>query len=154
MLDGIERLTPSNHLDLEVSDLPSPFDKETEEKMDQNRVNQLDIEHQAIVDEMNDLRPADVTKETAPLLKLELTKIWEMKNAFRNGVRQLVSVLQSEDPARGKRENYSEDLVDKVIKHKLKMLAAIEKVCPTEQMTEFQKKSLELQEKTLQEEQE
>ena len=82
-------------------------------------------------------------------MRQEVNRIWELKNAFRKGVRDLVAPLLSGDANRTKWESACKEMVDRVISHKRQVLAAIEKVCPSEQMTEFQRRSLELQEKAM-----
>ena len=92
-----------------------------------------------------------VTRETALQLRQELARIWELKNVYRKGVRQLVSDVPAEDATRLQWEKSCKELVDKVIRHKMQVLASIERVCPTEHMTEYQRKSLELQKEVLDE---
>ena len=114
-------------------------------EMNQDKNNELRQQHEDLQDEIDDLDPASVTRETALQLKQELARIWDLKNVYRKGVRQLVSAVPAEDAARLQWEKSCKELVDKVIRHKMQVLASIERVCPTEQMTEYQRKSLELQ---------
>ena len=119
--------------------------------MDQSKANKLLQDYQELLDEISDLDPSSITKEAAFQYRQEVTRIWDLKNSFRKGVRELVAVLANGDEARLKWEKSCKELVDKVIRHKMQVLAAIEIVCPSEQMTEFQRRTLELQEKAMQE---
>ena len=58
----------------------------------------------------------------------------------------LVTQLAATDPNRISWERYFNDLVDKVVKHKRDVWDAVERLCPSEIMSAFQKKTLELQE--------
>lgn len=141
----------SGRLDSETTEFNIQSDSEVEVEMDQSRANKLLQDYQELLDEIGDLDPASISKDTALQLRQEVNRIWDLKNAFRNGVRELVAVLPSIDETRLKWEKSCKEVVDKVIRHKMQVLAAIERVCPTEQMTEFQRKTLELQEKAMQE---
>jgi hypothetical protein len=152
-LEGIVRIESSavkvrkvQLVSTECSDLESE-----EDIMDQKKANKLIQDAQRLQDEMDDLDPGSITRAEAQQLREDVNRIWELKNSFRSGVRQLVAHLESEDANRKKWEVYSKEMVDKVIAHKREVLAAIEREFPTEQMSEYQRRSLELQEKAYQE---
>ena len=131
-------------------ELSVPSDSETTIVMDHSKATKLIEDQQQLQDEIDDLDPDSITKDEALQLRQEVNRIWELKNAFRKGVRDLVAPLQSGDSNRVKWEQSCKEMVDRVIIHKRKVLTAIERVCPTDQM-EFQRRSLELQEKAMQE---
>lgn len=141
----------SGRLESEIAELNTESDSEVETEMDQSRARKLLQDYQELLDEISDLDPGSITKEVALQYRQEVTRIWDLKNAFRNGVRELVAGLPTGDENRVKWEKSCKEVVDKVIRHKMQVLAAIERVCPTEQMTEFQRRTLELQEKAMQE---
>ena len=119
--------------------------------MDQTKLNTLSGMMSQIEDELDDLDPASITREEALQVETDLTRIWDMKNLFRNLVRELIAPLSSEDANKKLWENHSKEVVSKVIGHKKKVRAAVEILLPTERMTEFQRKTIELQQKSLDE---
>ena len=119
--------------------------------MDQVKASQMVKAKQRLQDEMDDLSPESITSDVALDMKDEVKRIWEMKNDFRDGVRDLVAILPTEDSVRIQWEQSSKEMVDKVISFRLKVLAAIERARPVEQLTEYQKRSLALQEKAIEE---
>ena len=128
-------------------------DIESEESavMDQTKLNTLSGLMSQVEDELDDLDPASITREEAMQVETDLTRIWDMKNLFRNLVRELIAPLTNEDVNRKLWENHSKEVVNKVISHKKKVRAAVEVLLPTERMTEFQRKTIELQQKSLDE---
>ena len=126
-------------------------DIEESTRMDQSKVDILQGLLQKIEDEMDDLVPEQITREEAGQVESDLTRIWDDKNMFRNLVRDLVSPFDSEDRGRKKWEQTCKEVVAKVINHKKKVRAAVEVLLPTERMTEFQRRTIELQEKSLNE---
>ena len=128
-------------------------DIESEETavMDQTKLNTLSGLMSQVEDELDDLDPASITREEALQVETDLTRIWDMKNLFRNLVRELIAPLSSEDVNKKLWENHCKELVNKVISHKKKVRAAVEVLLPTERMTEFQRKTIELQQKSLDE---
>ena len=144
-LSGIENLQ-SKKIPIVSTDCS---DIENMAVLDPIKVKKARAELQTLQDELDDLDPASIGADFAPQLRPEIDKIWGMKNAFRNNVRDLVADLPADDPNRLEWESISKDMVDKVIKHKGQVLAVIEKFSSSQTMSEFQKKSLELQEKAL-----
>ena len=144
----LESAADSQHsfLELVVSDIGADTTAST---MDQVKATQLLKAKQRLQDEMDDLSPESITSEIALDMKEEVKRIWEMKNDFRDGVRDLVASLPSGSPEKTQWEQSCKEMVDKVISFRIKVLAAIERVRPVEQLTEFQKKSLELQERAI-----
>ena len=153
LFDGIVRLDSATDqlrkVQLVSTDISELEFEDLSISMDQVKATQLVKDHQRLQDEMDDLDPGSISRAEAPLVRDDVDRIWEMKNNFRDGVRGLVSRFQPDDELRQKWERWCKEMVDKVILHKRQVLAAIETLTPTEQMTEFQKKSLELQEKAL-----
>ena len=120
-------------------------------KMDTAQANRLILLQQDLEDEVSDMDPDLITKDEAPQVEKDLTRIWEKKNSFRNGVRYLVAPLPSGDGDRVKWEEACKVMMAKVINHKKQVRGAVERLCPTVKLTEFQLKSLDLQEQTLKE---
>ena len=106
--------------------------------MDTSRARKLNEDYQAIIDEISDMDPDTFTAEFAPQMRQEVDKLWDMKNKFRNGVRDAVKDLSHDDVSKQQWEACSTELVNKVISHRNKVLASIERLCPTESMSEFQ----------------
>ena len=103
--------------------------------MDTNKANTLNGLYREILDEIEDLVPKDESLQ----VEKDLTRIWNKKNLFRNGVRDLVAALPTDDVNRVKWEKCSKDLVDKVIKHKKEVRAQVERLNPTERLTELRR---------------
>ena len=120
-------------------------------KMDHAAANKLIVLQQDLVDELADLCADLITKDEAPQVEKDLTRIWDKKNLFRNNVRSFVAPLPAGDSNRVKWEEAGKVMVDKVIAHKREVRGAVESLCPTVKLTDFQQKTLDLQQQTLQE---
>ena len=114
--------------------------------MDTEEVRKLEQLGREVEDELGDLDPAEITRGQALHIEGDLEKIWKMKNELRNRIRYLVAPLADMDTERVKWENYSKTIVNKVVKHKRDVWEAVERLCPSEVMSAFQRKTLELQE--------
>ena len=127
----LESAADSQHsfLELVVSDIGADTTAST---MDQVKAAQLLKAKQRLQDEMDHLSPESITRDVALDMKEEVKRIWETKNDFRDGVRDLVATLPSGSPDKIQWEQSCKEVVDKVI-------------C----LTEFQNKSLELQERAI-----
>ena len=120
-------------------------------KMDHAAANKLIVLQHDLEDELADLCADLITKDEAPQVEKDLTRIWDKKNLFRNNVRSLVAPLPAGDSNRVKWEEAGKVMVDKVIAHKREVRGAVESLCPTVKLTDFQQKTLDLQQQTLQE---
>ena len=112
--------------------------------MDQAKVTALKNMMRKIEDELEDLNPAHITREEALQVEKDLTRIWDMKNLFRNLIRDLVHPLENEDPDRKSWEETCKQVVNKVISHNKQVSAQVETLLPTERMTEFQKMNIQM----------
>ena len=119
--------------------------------MDNSEAGMLVTLGRELEDEMADLVPADMTRGQALHVEGDLSRIWEMKNDLRTRVRELVKPLPPTEESRLKWEKYSKEIVNKVVKHKRDVWDVVERLCPTEVMSAFQRKTLELQELDLKE---
>ena len=119
--------------------------------MDKTEDDKLKTLQTELEDELNDLKPSDITKAQAKHIESDLERIWKMKNELRSRVRSLVNPLETTDPDRIRWEKDTKDMVERVVQHKREVWEAVENLCPTQLMTEFQRKSLELQELDLKE---
>ena len=109
--------------------------------MDNTEAGRLVALGRELDDELADLVPAEMSKGQALHVEGDLSRIWEMKNELRTSVRDLVKPLPPTDENRLKWEKYSKEMVSKVVKHKRDVWDAVERLCPTEAMTAFQKKT-------------
>ena len=105
---------------------------------------------QEILDEMDDLPAEDIDAGIVNQAEKDRDRIWAKKNAFRQQVRSFVAEYSSSVP--GLKEKWEEsltDLLSKVNSYRKEVTTKLEQLRPTVRMSEFEQKSLELQERAL-----
>ena len=110
---------------------------------------------QDILDQMDDLPAADIVAGMETQAEDDRDKIWELKNNFRKQVRSFI--VEYSDTVPGLKERWEEcltDLVQKVTNYRKEVTVKVNQLRPTVRMSEFERKTLELQEKALLEKQE
>ena len=137
----------------ELADILSDSDQSetfSERKMAQQISASLTKLRQDILDEIDDLPASSIEAGMEPQTEIDRDRIWEKKNLFRNQVRNFVSEYGQTIPGlQEKWEPYLTDLVTRVTNYRKEVTMKVEQLRPTVRMTEFEKRTLDLQEKAL-----
>ena len=110
---------------------------------------------QEIVDDVLDLPAADIVAGLENQAEKDRDRIWNRKNDFRNQVRSFIAEYGDSNPDLKTRWEESLDaLVTLVADYRKEVTIKIETIRPTIRMTEYEKKSIELQERAIDEKKE
>ena len=108
-----------------------------------------------IIDEIDDLPPDSIVLGMEDQAVVDRDSLWERKNDFRCQVRSFLSEHGAANPElKTEWEAKLVEVVDKVKDYRKNVTIRIEHIKPTKQMSEFEKKSIEIQEKVLAEKKE
>ena len=124
-------------------------------KMAERTAEELEKVRIGIIDEIDDLPPDSIVLGMEGQAVVDRDRLWERKNEFRCKVRNFLSEHGAANPElKTEWETKLDDLVNKVKEYRKNVTIRIEHIKPTKQMSEFEKKSIEIQEKVLAEKKE
>ena len=103
-----------------------------------------------ILDDIDDLPASSIEQGMEAQAVIDRDRVWEKKNLFRSQVRNFLSQYGDSVPnLKDQWEPSLSDLVSRVTIYRKEVTIKVEQLRPSVRMTEFEKKSLELQEKVL-----